>query len=158
MAQIAYVTEGRPRCRLCSLPAFGAFDAEFSNGHELVMLCAACAFSNAWSKWHGHMTKKLRGLILVVIFKLPPGDPVEPPVPLADHFEPSNYNGSWRLGDQRVTADLGYFATEWAALERARQVSHRLAIQVKELNHWAIQTAVHRNGDHHETPTQAIRE
>lgn len=149
MAQIAYVTEGRPRCRLCSLPAFGAFDAEFSSGHELVMLCAACAFSNAWSKWHGHMTKKLKGLVLAVIFKLPPGDPIEPPTPLAAQFEPSNYNGSWLVGDQRVAAEIGNFPTEWAALERARQVSHKLAIQVKEPNHWAIQTAVSRNNGSH---------
>src|SRR5256885_16351433 len=58
--------EKLPLCQLCRWElASGVFQAEFSSGDELVLLCAQCGFARAWSTWHGHMTKKLKTLTLV---------------------------------------------------------------------------------------------
>jgi hypothetical protein len=159
------VVEKMPTCQLCQLElASGAFQAEFSSGDELVLLCAQCGFARAWATWHGHMTKKLRSLKIVATL-MRKGDenyvePVEKTVALAPTFVFSEYTATFasELFDP-IKVELGGFATEWAALERARQISHGLAKSLEPAqrkkarldpnvtvpsNHWHINTAVTR--------------
>lgn len=155
MAQIAY-TENRPNCKLCHLPSFGAFVAKFSEEEELIFLCAECGFSRAWATWTGNYSKKLKALRLEAIFKFP-ADKAEPaprPPLLEAQSVASTWNATFLFEGDRYTGALDpcegatqTFATEWAALERARQISQRLAREVNKPNHWAIQTGITRNAD-----------
>ena len=148
-----------PTCQLCRWElASGVFQAEFGSGDELILLCAQCAFARAWATWHGHMTRRLKSLKLVATL-LRKGDlaeleAVRDPVPLAPTFEWSFYRAVLSGGSlfDPLTVDLGPFPTEWAALERARQLTQGLARSMEEEipnrlgkpDHWDIQTQVVR--------------
>lgn len=157
MAQIAY-TENKPSCKLCRFPAFGAFVATFEDKEgfkteDFVFLCAECGFTRAWISY---TTKRLKGLRLEVIFKFPAErnpQAVKPPVPEAIDFVASEYNATFLIEGDHYTGPLdpcsGHvktFASEWAALERARQVGQALAKGMKKSNHWAVQTGITRVG------------
>jgi hypothetical protein len=160
MAQIAY-TEKRPNCLLCHLPSFGAYVATYAGERddELVSLCADCSFSRIYSRWSGFMSRKLKTLTLVVIYKLP-GDKAapgpKPELPDEDPFIPARYTATFHLDGDPYTAPIDpcdgteIFCSPWAALERARQVSHNLARAMHLHSHWSINTAIHRltNGVH----------
>lgn len=150
MAQIGYI-EKRPRCKLCRYPSFGAFVVEYAaNGkpatEELVVLCAECAF-NRIKHNSGFGTRKLKAITLQVIFKLPPdkAPPAPlPPVPLEDDFVPSHYKMTFSFEGDIYDADLGDFPTEWAALERARQITHLTAKSMHLKNFWSVEHGIHR--------------
>jgi hypothetical protein len=159
MALTAY-TEKRPRCALCPIPAFGAFTATFATTvdgkkatrDEMVFLCAECAFSRAASVWSGGWSKKLKALQLEAIFKLPPEKaplPPRKPLPLEDDFVTSKYDVTFCIEGDHFKGDLGEFPTEWAALERARQLAHLTAKSMHQRNFWCVEHGIsRRNGVH----------
>lgn len=156
MTQIAY-TEKRPRCQICHYPSFGVFVvANLVNGalvEELQFLCSSCSF-NEVGKRNGWGTKKFKSIKLEVIFKLPqekaPPPPREP-VPFEPDFTRSHYDVTFCIEGDFFKGDLGDFPTEWAALERARQLAHLTAKSMKLRNFWCLEHAISRRK---ETPSE----
>lgn len=145
MAQIAY-TENRPSCQSCGTISFGVFVANFhdkeakQDWEEIVFLCAECGFLYAWR------SKKLKSLRLEAIFKLPPEKAPHPhrEIPEEKDFVRSHYHANFLIDGDHFVGDLGTHSTEWAALERARQISHLTAKGLNLKNHWSIQTGITR--------------
>lgn len=151
MTQIAY-TEKRPKCQICGYPSFGAYLLSYQNGkadsleQKAVILCAECACSRVRHS-SGFGSKKLKGVDLAVTFKLPPDKappPPREPAPLEADFVPSHYRMSFTFEGDTFLADLGDFPTEWAAMERARQISHLTAKSMSLRNFWAVEHGIHR--------------